>query len=232
MSLAGTRKTVLQIINEVERRLGLTPSSSITSSRLSVLYLQLLNEVLEEIDNYSDWQEQYVEYTVSASAGSTSFALGTNDQIKRIEEVSFGDQVAPLYWPGRDQVRLLNRTQSSAKGGNPRHVAIIGTVSGGNPQFKVWPAPTTAVASGNYKVAAYTLTENFTSADGASTPKYSANLLIKGLYAYALLEQEDGMMSSTAKNAFQDYYNQLREVHNRYTNDSESELKIQPWYVN
>ena len=46
MAITDIRKTVLQIINEVQRKLGLAPSVSLTANAQNIVMLDYLNDVI------------------------------------------------------------------------------------------------------------------------------------------------------------------------------------------
>ena len=56
MSVAEVRKTVVQIINEVERRLAVDASTSAGATKLSTMLVDLLNDTIDEVSDAGDWQ--------------------------------------------------------------------------------------------------------------------------------------------------------------------------------
>ena len=120
MSIASTRLTVLQTVNEVRRR-GLSEVAFLAKDSNSILMLDLLNNVVADISDFGDWNETLAtanvttqssvrDYTIRiAASGSEALA------IKAIKDIYFGVSAdsmngTPLNFISQTDMRLFDRT--------------------------------------------------------------------------------------------------------------------------
>ncbi len=226
MATSSVRKTALGIINEVERRLGVRDSETLTDRRLTETLLDLLNDVIEEVSDFGDWQEMYREVDVTGVASSRSYEIAVSSQVKNIYEIHWGIDVAPLEVREIQTMRRLRRTGSL---GTPRQFAIVG-VSGVNPLIEVFPAPSAVVASSGraFNVAYYKKPSLLTTADSSTTPAFSSRVLVQGLYAKALLEENGGVQTPQYQTAYAEYLRMRKETLNRLTADTGTDIYFVP----
>lgn len=219
----GLRETVIQIINRVERKIGLNASVSADSTKKSRELLDLLNEIIDDISDSGDWQEQLREITVPTSSSVATYEIATSGLVKNIHELAFTSAVAPLVPVDINEMRLLRRTNTY---GEPRQFAIVGVnSSSGNPNVRVHPCPASAQASGNFlAVLYYQKQPAYTTANGALTVPFPSNLVAQGLYAKALLAENGGSPSGEYQAAYVEYVKMRREVNNRFNSDIEDSV--------
>ena len=188
------RKTTLGIINEVLRRLGVSEVSSLDGTKLSRMLLELLNDTVDEISDFSDWPEMYeeVDVTALASVGTYKIQSPTSARtIKNVYEIVYGDDVPSLEVRTIEDIRRLQRLASF---GVPRQFAIVG-VSGINPLFRVYPIPNQSAidsqtsAGGVFNCAIYVKPVAYTTAAASAEVPFNARMVQQGLYAKALLEE-------------------------------------------
>jgi len=220
-----TKKTVLQIINEVEKKMGFTPSQSLVQRRTTTVYLQLLNEVITIIDNHGDWMERYDEIVTFASAGVLQYEIPVSAPIKRVQEVRFEGRVPKLMITDHSQLRSLI---SLGNTGQPNQYNVFGTDNNGNPIIRVYPTPNETFNNKKITFVVYNKTPNYTTNDAAMVPPFSANLLIKGLYFKALLEANDGGENPATEQAGREFTLELNEELNKYTNDTDDDIQFNP----
>lgn len=223
----GLRETVLTIVNRVERKLGLNPSASLTANKKSVELLGMLNETLDEISDASDWHEYLREANVTAAASTATYEVAVSGLVKNVREIVFGSGAAPLVWRDMEEIRLLNRSNNY---GTPRQVAIEGiNVSSGNPNFRVTPIPTQAVASGKtFNVLYFQKPPIYGTSDGAVTVVFPALLVTMGLYAKALLTESGGAPTNEYTVAFTEYLRMRKEANNRFVADMDRTIRFFP----
>ena len=219
----GLRQTVLEIVNRVERKLGLNASSALTSTRKSRELLDMLNEVIEEISDAGDWQEMYREAVVSATSSVAEYEVAVSGLVKNVQEISWDGDTSPLNPVDPQDIRRFNRISNF---GTPRHFAIVGVnVSSGNPNFRVHPVPTTAA---NFSVAYFQKPDLYTVSAASDTVSFPANLVFMGLYAKAMLHENGGEATGEYQATMAEYLRSRRESLNRYNADTGTDVYFVP----
>lgn len=229
MALSDLKLTVLEIINEVRRKFDLNTVEVLTGDKYSRLYIQFLNEIITDCSDFGDWAELYKEVTVLVSAAQATYSLGLGYPVQSILEIAFDTDPAPLEYREISDLRILGRVRNNSNG-TPRQFTIKGVDSRGNPEFTVYPTPTTAhqTSAKTFDVALYKKPELLTTNSIANRPDFPANLLIQGLYAYALLDENSGAPTMTTDAAFALYEQIKKQSHNRYTTDTGTDVWFTP----
>ena len=243
-----TRLEAISIVNEVQRKLGVNTTTTFTATKHARVLLQLLNEVIADLNDYGNWQELYAEIEVTASTSVNQYvvsprqfvtqASGTDDfpkfdsslsakEVHHIMEVSFDNQSSPLELRTIEDIRRLRRTKG-ATGGNPRQWSVIGANASGHPVIEVYPQPSSNLNNRLFNIALYVKEPNLLEADVSAVPVFPANVLIQGLYAKALREQEDGAPTPTSNAEHALYEKYKREALNRFTTDMGNDISITP----
>lgn len=228
------RLTVLQTINEVQRKLGVNAAANLTETKLTTVLLDLLNDVIDEISDAGDWPQMFREIKVTATSSVGIYKIQTTDDHpwKNVYEIVWGDDVAHLEVRTIEDIRRLQRLVSF---GTPRQFAIVG-VSGINPLFRVYPIPNaTAItaetsAGGVFDIAGYVKPPIYdTSASAAATTvEFPSRMVVQGLYAKALLEENGGEPTPEYQTAYQEYFRMRAEALNRFTTDTGSDVYFTP----
>jgi hypothetical protein len=218
-------KNVLQIINEVRELIGMDRVSDFESKDARV-YLTLLNQVLTEISDFGDWQELYVESTVSAIPGQSSYPINTYYDIKRIVEVTWGTERSALFPVKLNDLRAWRRGSSR---GTPRQFSIQGVDAMGNPKVLVHPVPTTAAADGmNISFVYFARPNVLDSSSISDEPPFDGDLLVKGLYFKVLMEESNYQLTARSQLAQREYMAALTESLNRYNADTSDDIQFVP----
>ena len=228
MANTQIRQSVLAIVNEVQRRLGVNLTASVASSRHSLTLLRLLNDVIDDLADAGDWQELYQEVTVTAQSSVSRYLVEASGGglVRSINEVAFDVDVAPLVPRSPDEMRRLLRQSSF---GRPRHFAVIGVdASSANPVMSVSPIPAANEAGDLFNITIFTKPNLLTTSDDATVPVFPANLLIQGLYAKALLDENGGEQSQEFATAFAEFQRMKREALNRFNSDTGQDLILIP----
>lgn len=229
MALTDVRKDVIGIVNEVERRLGLSASTALTDTSLATVMLDLLNDVIDEVSDYGDWPQMFREVNVTASSSVGSYEVAVSAQVKNVYEIVWGDDVASLEVRTIEDLRRLQRLASF---GTPRQFAIVG-VTGINPMFRVYPVPNqTAIDADNkgglFDIAYYKKPSLLTTADVSAVPAFPSRVLVQGLYAKTLLEENGGEPTQEYRAAYGEYLNMRTEALNRFTADTGTDVYFTP----
>ena len=222
MAVANVRRTALQIINTVRLKQGLLGVAGFDSDTHTNLLLNLLNEVIEEVTDFSDWPQLYREYIVTAISSVDQYTIASvsaSADIKNLSEISYGNRSNPLQWVTVEEMRLLRRGSRTATG-EPTFVALMGT-SGSEPFVRVHPVPITADVT-TMSVVYYKMPRLLVTADNTAgvVPVWPASLLVQGLYAKALLDENEGVQTKQFDAAYAEFRKMLMEVDNRLGADT------------
>jgi hypothetical protein len=195
MASTDIRKSVIDIINEVERKLGIDETAHVVDNRFAKVLLDFLNDTIDECNDFGNWKQMYREVTVSSQACTGTYELAVSAEVKNIYEIHFGTQTSPLVSRTTSEIRVLQKTSGL---GEPRQFAVVDT-SGTNPKFRVYPIVACANSSGDFDVAYFKKNRLYTtaSADGSAIPAFPSRMLVQGTMAKALLE-EAGMEATPA----------------------------------
>jgi len=228
MPITDLRQTVLSIVNTVQRRLGLNTTATLFATKHATMLTELLNEVVDEVSDAGNWMELFRETTVLASSSVEEYTLDpATGLVKNVYEIHFGSSRSALEVVEIQDIRRLQRGRSF---GVPRQFAITGVnASSANPLFRTYPIPGSSQNNQTFQVAYYTKPALFTaSADGGTTPGLPAAMLIQGLYAKALLEENGGEPTKQYETAFAIYERMKREALNRFNADTGTDLRLIP----
>lgn len=215
---ADTRRTILQIVNDVQRRLGVNPTANLTATKHATVLLGLLNQLVDEISDQREWMEWYAETTVLASSSVAEYSVNTPYPVHHIYEIAFQGDIAPMDVVSIEEIRRLQRLNHH---GRPRQFGIVG-VNGatGNPTFRVSPIPGSAQNNMGLHIALYKKPAIYSTSDIGEEPEFPAQLLTQGLYAKALLEENGGEPTRQYEIAYAEYQRMLVEAANRYNSDT------------
>lgn len=214
---ADTRRTILQIVNDVQRRLGVNPTTNLTATKHAAVLLDLLNQLVDEISDQREWMEWYAETTVLASSSVGEYDLGVSYPVHHVYEIAFQGSISPLDVVNIEEIRRLQRLN---RYGQPRQFGVVGVGNTGNPTFRVWPIPGSAQNNLGFHVALYRKPAIYTTSDLSEEPQFPAQLLTQGLYAKALLEENGGEPTRQYEVAYAEYQRMLLEAANRYNSDT------------
>lgn len=221
MATSDVRKTVLEIINVVQRKLGINATDTVAQTTHSTMLLDLLNDVIDEVSDYGDWQQMFREVAISAASSVATYEIVASAQVKNIYEVVWDSDIAPLEVLDIQDIRRLQRLGNT---GTPRQFAIVG-MSAANPIIRVHPTPVTAAS---FDVAFFKKPRIYSTSDGGVTPSFPAKVLEQGLYAKALLEKAGSEATKQYEMAYNEYARMRAEALNRFNADTGTDFYMVP----
>ena len=232
MAIADVNRTVIGIINEVERKLAVNESSFANSTKLATIILDSLNDVITECNDYGRWPHMFREAVVTASASVDRYELAVSAQINNILEIHWAntageaEDIAPLQVVNVQDIRRLQKTRNF---GVPRQFAIV-NVSGVNPIIRVSPIPGANENKKTFDIAFHKKQRLFTtaSADTTAIPLFDSRMLVQGTLAKTLLEEAGQESTPQYTVAYQEYIRMRKEAWNRLTVDTGSEVQVTP----
>lgn len=218
MPITDLRQTVLQIINIVERKMGLTLSTTLTSNSLTQTLLDLLNEVIADLAEDGERKELYFSHTVTAQSSVADYAVDpAGGLVHHIYEVSQSARgVAPLTPVNLSEINLLNRTNSF---GVSNQYHIVSANASGQPVARVFPTPGTSQNGDLFTFVGFLKPPLYTTSDASTVPPFPARVLWMGLHAKALLEENGGEPTREWQMAEATYQKAKQQDLNRFTTD-------------
>lgn len=227
VTAAYTRKTVLEIINEVKLKLGVKEVTTLDTQ--GKVLLNYLNDVIDFVTDYGDWQELMEEIVTTASSSVATYSVNTSSAVKNIHEIAFDTDIPAMELRTIDQMRRWERT---AGNGRPRNWAVMGVDTNGNPKFQVYPVPGSNENNLTFKLLVYNklrqYTVSATAVDLGDVPPFPARMLVSGLLAKALLDESRGTQNIDYMNEQMNFERMLSEAYNRFNGDSGSDTSFVP----
>lgn len=216
-NLSDTRKTILEIVNEVRRKMGVPVVTSLTADSMAKSAIDYLNDVMDEISDYGDWQETYQTFTVTAQTSVYEYSFTTSAVIKNVDEISYEGRIAPLRLVGTEDMRRFRRIGSL---GRPHSWALIATDDVGNPKVQVYPCPSSTENGDIIEAQGATKPRQYTTDNASVYPPYPARMIIQGLLSYMLLDETRGTPGLEYKAEYSKFRNMIEETFNRLNGDT------------
>lgn len=227
MPITDLRQTVLQVINIVERKMGISPSATLTATSFTQALLDLLNEVVADIAEDGERKELYFSTVVTAQSSVADYAVDpTGGLVHHIYEVSQSARGnAPLTPVNLSEINLLNRTNSFGVS-NQWH--IVSANASGQPVTRVFPTPGANENGDLFTFVGFLKPPIYTTADASVVPVFPANVLWQGLHARALLEENGGEPTREYQVALAMYEKAKMQDLNRFTVDNGPTVQFMP----
>lgn len=226
MATTDVRRSVIGIVNEVQRKLGVSESASVPSTKNAILLVDFLNDTIDECNDYGNWKPLFRVLTVSAQSSVGVYEISTSAPIKNIDQVYIEGRTSPLNPVDFREIIRLQRTSAH---GVPNHFAVVET-SGINPKIWLHQIPGTNQDGDVITVTCFEKNRLYaaTTADSSAIPAFPSRVLVQGVYAKAVLEESGQEETAQWKAAQDTYLRMLREAHNRLTADTGGDLQIVP----
>ncbi len=229
MGIGDIRYTVLQVVNEVQRKLGLNATSSVSTNKQSTELVDFINDVCNDLSDFGNWQEMLVSANITAVSGRPDYSIATSANIKNIGDIYFSQRRGPLRNVTIDDMRIMTRVTAV---GTPTQFTVFGTDSNGNPVIRVRPTPASSEDGGLFSVLYYVRTPLYTIADGASVIPFPARIVVLGTLARAILNESGGSPSDKFTAIYQDYLTARKEALNRFNGDTGWNVSFTPSLIN
>lgn len=224
MGIGDIRYTVLQVVNEVQRKLGLT-STALNANKLSIQLIDFINDTCNDLVDFGDWQETLVTANITAVSGRVDYSITTSANIENIKDVYFSQRKGPLRNINVDDMRIMTRVTIT---GTPTQFTIFGTDSNGNPNIRVRPVPTATEAGAVFSVLYYTRAPLYTTADSSTVIPFPARIVVMGTLARAILNESGGSPDPKYTAIQQEYLTARKEALNRFNGDTGWDVSFTP----
>lgn len=232
MPVTDQRMTVLEIINEVRKKVKLNAVTTVNADSDSVIKLGYLNDVVSMVSDYGNWQESLRTITVTCQSSAYDYSLSSAaftqlgvDVIQNVHSVFMEGYTSEMRLIELDQMRRLQRLPNY---GYPTQWCVKGVDDDGNPILSVAPIPVSAQQGQILTVNIYEKQSFYTTADGATVVPYPGKLIVQGLLTSTILDESDGDPTTRYQMNKALFDNMLDETYNRYNGDSGSTVFFRP----
>lgn len=225
MAIEDIRYTVLTIVNEVQRKLGLDPTPTLTANKLAVQMIDFINDVCNDLSDFGNWQEVFTSSNVTAVSGQRDYSINTSANIKNIGDIFFSTRTGPLRNVTPHDMRIMTRVTVA---GTPTQFCVFGTDSTGNPLIRVRPTPAATENGVLFSITYYVRPPKYSTTDAASVVPFPGDLLVTGVLAQCLLNESGGSPTDHYSLVQQDYTQAKKEALNRFNGDTGYEIDFRP----
>ncbi len=227
MGVGDIRYTVLQVVNEVQRKLGLDATATLQTNKLATQMVDFVNDVVNDLSDFGNWQEMLVSANVSARSSVMNYTIPTSGNVKNIADIYFSQRTGALRSITIDDMRIMTSVTAV---GTPTQFTIFGTdASTGNPIIRVRPMPVSAQATGVFSILYYERPKLYTAAADASTIiPFPARVVVLGTLSKAILNESEGAVTDRYTQTYQDYLNARKEALNRFNGDTGWTVSFRP----
>lgn len=224
MGIGDIRYTVLQVVNEVQRKLGLD-ATALTTNKLAIQMVDFINDTCNDLSDFGNWQENLVTANITCVSGQTDYSVNTSANIKNIGDVYFSQRNGPMTGVTIDEMRILTRVTIN---GTPSQFTVFGTDINGNPNLRVRPRPGAAEAGSLFSVLFYIRTPQYTTVDAALVIPFPARVVVLGTLARATLNESGGTPTDKYTSIQQEYLVARKEALNRFNGDTGWSVSFTP----
>lgn len=229
MGIGDIRYTVLQTVNEVFRKIGLSTVTTTAANKLSIQCVDFINDVCNDLSDFGDWQECLVTANVTAVSGQQNYTVTTSANIKNISDLYFSQRRGPLRNVTIDDMRVMTRVTIT---GTPSQYTVFGTDSNGNPVIRVRPKPAASEDGGLFSVLYYVRPPLYTTSDDSAVIPFPARVVVLGTLAKVVLNESGGAPDQKYATIYQDYLNSRKEALNRFNGDTGWDISMVPSLIN
>lgn len=224
MSIGDIRYTVLQTVNEVQRKLGLS-ETSLNANKVSKELVDHVNDVVDELSDFGNWMECIATAKVTALTSVRDYTIQTSAVVKNIGDIFLSNRRGPLSSVDIQTMRILTRTTAV---GQPSQFCIFGTDSNGNPVIRVRPTPDINTNGSMFSILYYTKPPRYTTADSAVVIPYPARGVVLGTLAKFTLRESGGAPDDKYTMFFNQYKEWERQALNRFNFDTGWDVQFTP----
>lgn len=225
MGLGDIRYTVLEVVNEVQRKLGLDATASIATNKLSVQLVDFVNDVCNDLSDFGNWQEALVSSNVTAVSGQSDYSIATSANIKNIGDIFFSTRTGPLRFVTIQDMRIMTRTTIT---GTPTQFTVFGTDANGNPVLRVRPTPSSNEDGELLSVVYYIRPPKYSLSDGSLVIPFPGDIVVMGVLAAAILNESGGSPTDHYTRVYQSYLEGRKEALNRFNGDTGWDVNFTP----
>lgn len=225
MGLGDIRFTVLQTVNEVFRKLGLSAVTTLNANKLSIQCVDFINDICNDLVDFGDWQETLISSNITAVSGQRDYSIVTSANVENIGDIFFSQRRGPLRNITVEDMRILTRVTIT---GTPTQFTIFGTDSNGNPTIRVRPTPAAAEDGGLFSVLYFIRAPLYSITDANTVIPFPSRVVVLGTLAKVYLNESGGAPTDQYNTTIQDYQMARKEALNRFNGDTGWSISFVP----
>jgi len=225
MGIGDIRYTVLQTTQEVFRRLGLNAPSALSTNKLSIQMVDMINDVCNDLSDFGDWQEMQLSANVTCVSGQRDYSINTSANVKNIYDIFFDTRTGPLRNVTAEDMRIMTRVTAY---GRPTQFSVYGVDAGGNPNIRVRPMPSTNEDGKLFSILYFVRPPLYTTSDASVSIPFPARVVVNGVLAKAILNESGGSPTDHYQMVYQQYLDMRKEALNRFNGDTGPNISFSP----
>lgn len=225
MGLGDIRYTVLQVVNEVQRKLGLDETATLSGNKLSIQLVDFVNDICNDLSDFGNWQECLVSTNVTAVSGQSDYNISTSANIKNIGDIFFSTVTGPIRNVTIRDMRIMTRVTSY---GVPTQFTVFGTDSNGNPVLRFRPTPAAAQDGMLFSLTYFVRAPAYTTLDNNTVIPFPGDVVVNGVLSEALLNESGGSPTDHYTKVYQSYLEGRKEALNRFNGDTGWNINFTP----
>jgi|SRR5665213_1068720 len=224
MAITDLRFTVLQTVNEVQRKLGLN-TTTLTGNKVSIELIDHINDVVDDISDFGNWMEQLTTCEITAQTSVRDYSIVVSAVVKSIGDVYLSTRRGPLRSTDLDTMRIMTRTTSL---GTPSQFVIFGTDANGNPVLRVRPTPDVSTGGAMFSVLFYRKPSIYTTSDSATLIPFPSRVVVLGTLAAYTLRESGGAETPLYQMYYQQYTEAKKSAYNRFNGNTGWDVSFTP----
>lgn len=228
MGIGDIRYTLLEVVNEVMRKLDLSTVTVLSQNKLSIQMVDFINDICSDLSDFGNWQETMVTANVTAVSGQADYSINTSANVKNIGDIFFSNRSGALRSITVEDMRMLSRSSAL---GTPTQYTVFGTDNNGNPNIRVRPRPGSTDDGGLFSILYWIRTPKYTTSDGSTLIPFPGEVVVHGVHAMALLNEAGGAPTNQYTAKYNDYLQARKEAFNRFNGDSGWSVSFTPSLV-
>lgn len=225
MSIGNIRFTVLQTVNEVQRKLGLDSTASLSANKIAIELVDHVNDVVSDLSDFGNWMETLATAQVTALSSVRDYSIPTSSVVKNVGDIYIAGRAGALSNISVQDMRLLTRTTSF---GQPSQYTIYGTDTNGNPTIRLRPTPDSSLNGALISVLYYTKPSIYTTSDTNTVIPYPARVVVLGVLAAYTLRESGGAQTDMYSMFYKMYVDERRESLSRFNSDTGWDVSFTP----
>lgn len=227
MAITDIRFTVLQTVNEVQRKLGLNAVTTLAANKVSIELVDHINDTVADISDFGNWMEQLTTCMITAATSVRDYSIITSGVVKNIGDIYLSTRRGPLRSVDIDTMRIMTRTTVM---GQPSQYCIFGTDTNGNPLLRVRPTPDSSQDGSLFSVLYYLKPSIYTLSDASTLIPFPSRVVVLGTLARYTLRESGGAQTDLYTMYFNDYMQAKKAAFSRFNGDTGWDISFTPGY--
>lgn len=229
MAAADLRFTVLEVVNEVQRKLGLNQTSTLTANKVATELVDHINDTVDDLSDFGNWMETLATSKVTAHVSVMDYVIQASGVVKNIGDIYMSTRRGPLRSVDIDEMRIMTRTTSM---GQPSQYCIYGVdASSYQPIIRVRPTPDISNDGALFSILYYKKPSQYSvvaNADSDTVIPFPARVVILGTLARYTLRESGGAQTEMYQVYQQDYLKARQTALNRFNSNTGWDVSFSP----